>query len=69
MDVFDGPTLSEVRTQGSYIAPLGDQMAAGATYDDVSLDHTPKPDEASTLRNRAAAEALLGAPVGGAGAP
>ncbi len=64
MDVFDGPAIGDVMTEGSYIAPMDQQLAAGATYDDVPLDHIAKANMESTDRNRKAAEGLLKDRVG-----
>lgn len=64
VDVFAGPVIERIVTDGTYIAPLGEKLVAGATYDPAAPDVSVLPDDQSTARNRDAAEALLGTPPG-----
>ncbi|GGY54208.1 tRNA (5-methylaminomethyl-2-thiouridine)(34)-methyltransferase MnmD [Parvularcula lutaonensis] len=63
IDVFDGPCLDRIVTDGSYVAPLGSQLIAGATYAAFAGGEVG-PSAENTEANRASAAALLGRPVG-----
>lgn len=65
VDVFTGPAPGEVVTDGSYVAPLGHLLVAGATYAPFGGGEIT-PSEDRTEANRRAAEALLGGSVGAA---
>ncbi|MEM9422368.1 MAG: tRNA (5-methylaminomethyl-2-thiouridine)(34)-methyltransferase MnmD, partial [Pseudomonadota bacterium] len=64
MDLFAGPVPSAITTQGTYIAAHNGHLAAGATYDDVPLDHQAIANTDSTQRNREAAANLMGRDIG-----
>ncbi|MEM6649399.1 MAG: FAD-dependent 5-carboxymethylaminomethyl-2-thiouridine(34) oxidoreductase MnmC, partial [Pseudomonadota bacterium] len=58
IDIFKGSPPSHIITSGSYIAPFGNNIAAGATYDDISLEEPINIDQTSTEKNKAAAKLL-----------
>lgn len=59
VDVFEGPAPPRVLTDGTYVAPLGDNVVAGASY--APYDGGPlAPDAADTEANLDAATRLLG---------
>lgn len=66
VDVFAGPAVDAIRTDGAYIAPLGGALVAGATYAPYT-DGEIQPSNENTDSNRRAAASLvnqdLGAPV------
>lgn len=64
VDLFSGPNISRILTDGTYIAPLGEQLIAGATYTPAALDEEVQANPDSTELNREAATTLLGQATG-----
>ncbi|NHK26704.1 tRNA (5-methylaminomethyl-2-thiouridine)(34)-methyltransferase MnmD [Parvularcula flava] len=61
IDILDMAPPACAVTFGNYIAPLGDRLVTGATYDKAPQGAlpTPAPDEVRSLRNVDAASAVL----------
>ncbi|NRA31685.1 MAG: FAD-dependent 5-carboxymethylaminomethyl-2-thiouridine(34) oxidoreductase MnmC, partial [Parvularculaceae bacterium] len=64
VDVFEGPSVEGVKTDGTYVAPLDEHLVAGATYAPYT-DGPVEPTDENTNANRQAAEAMVGAAFGG----
>lgn len=64
VDIFEGPRINHIISDGGYAAPFGDALIAGATYSQLDCVVPVSPNTLSTQSNRNMAEELLGEPIG-----